>query len=144
MMEHVKQALVNTLSILECGTTCSSSRSKIRKMKWKKTYAQSTLLKVRLVNKLVDMINAKLGRIFTSFEAGGFFEAREIAKKYRWLRHRLAEIVHGDSFNYKGVRVTMNFRGYYESFKEKVTMMECKVNEIFAEFDEFVQSELAF
>lgn len=144
MVEHIKQALANTLSILECGEPCSSFRARIRKMKWKKTYAQSTLLKVKLVNKLVDMVNAKLGRIFRSFEAGGFFDDKELAKKFRWLRHRLTEIVHGDSFKYHGIKVIMNFKGYYESFKEKTTLMEYKVNEVFAEFDEFVQSELAF
>lgn len=142
MMEFIKNIFAQTLSEMKGKTT--NARNRIRKIAYRqKKYSQSTILKVKAANRVIEKVNEKLAVWNRCLTYGGFIEDREIMQKWKSLLSALKQVFHGDSFTYHGIKVRNNFRGYLASYRERVDLMERRANELIDGFRQFYEGELA-
>lgn len=142
MVEFIKSAFSHALAEIRGKET--GARNRIRKIAYrKKKYSQSTILKVKAANIVIEKINRKLEVWNQCLVYGGFIEDRRIMGKWRSLLSDLEHVFHGDSFRYQGITVENNFKGYLVSYREKVDLMQRRAEELIDRFRMFYEEELA-
>lgn len=132
MMERIKGTLLEVLCAFGMP---SVGRSIVPKCSYKKgKYRSSTLIKVRDRNRLITLVNRHLARIRMSIEAAGFEECDDVMGIWRAFRCEIAKLCHADSFTFHNIHVTMNYRGFFSEFSERLSMLRSLLEEKFRVF----------
>lgn len=133
MMEQIKGVFSGAVNKVNFGVrqVCRL----VRKVTYKPgKYRQSTLLKISLRNRLITRINTLLAYIYRGLSASSMLEEPEIRKLWQKLLGRLTHICHDREIRYAGISMSITYKGWLCTFKERLLFMQSAAEEAIKKF----------
>lgn len=133
MMEQIKGVFAGAVSKISLGVrqVCRL----IRKVTYKPgKYRQSTLLKIGMRNRIIARINALLAYIYRNLSESSMLEDPEIRSLWYRLLGRLTHICHDSEIRYAGITMSITYKGWLCTFKERMLFMESAAEEAIKKF----------
>ena len=132
LINYLKNKLYTCFRLMKAS---AKSYNIFKKITFKKSFKQSTLLKVKRRNQLINEVNKRLSDYCDASVYASMCENELFVSRFYSLTQKLNTLLYCNHFKYNGLSIDMTYRGYYTKFKENLTLLENTINNAIYEFE---------